>query len=282
MDESRATAEADLVCEREDAIKLRNAKAALEKEIKSERKKRKQAEEDKANVEEELRRLKGAANREVEKRREQEKSSVEIEELNKQLGQLKLKIANKKEKLKAARKEIAILNQREKERLVDEDASYYATPDFNKLGMDELLRLEEHYLSSLRVVGVAKVCAPPRTRTVALHRYSILYLLTRLLLFAAKTTSTPSGRAAESQGHAGGAEDLFHLRRSGDKVHRLFVFRFLPLSYLMGAVSDLRSFTDHRVVLIPCGHRCLCRECSTVLNKCPICRKAVSDRIDTY
>jgi outer membrane murein-binding lipoprotein Lpp len=129
-------------------------------------------------VEEELRRLKGAANREVEKRREQEKSSVEIEELNKQLGQLKLKIANKKEKLKAARKEIAILNQREKERLVDEDASYYATPDFNKLGMDELLRLEEHYLSSLRVVGVAKVCTPPRTRTAALHRYSILYLLT--------------------------------------------------------------------------------------------------------
>lgn len=225
VEESRATAEADLVCEREDAIKLRNAKAALEKEIKSERKKRKQAEEDKAKVEEELRRLKGAANREVEKRREQEKSSVEIEELNKQLGQLKLKIANKKEKLKAASKEIAILTQREKERLVDEDASYYATPDFNKLGMDELLRLEEHYLSSLRVVGVAK------QKQLQLQ-----------------------------------VEELQRAKAMLEEQK----------------ICSICADREIRVVLIPCGHRCLCRECSTVLNKCPICRKAVSDRIDTY
>jgi hypothetical protein len=173
VEESRATAEADLVCEREGATKLRNAKAALEKEIQSERKKRKTAEEDKIKVEEELRRLKGAANREVEKRREQEKLSVEIEELNKQLVQLKLNITNKKEKLKVARKEMAILAQREKERLVDEDASYYATPDFNKLDMDELLRPEEHYLSSLRVVGRAKASTQPRT-TAAPYHYSML------------------------------------------------------------------------------------------------------------
>jgi chromosome segregation ATPase len=155
VEESRASAEADLVCEREDTIKLRNTKAALEKELKSERKKRRKVEEEKAKLEEELGRLRGAANREVEKRKEM--SSVEIEELNRQLAHIKLKLANKREKVKATTRDLALMAQREKERLVDEDASYYATPDFNKLKMDELLRLEEHYLSSLRVVGVAKV-----------------------------------------------------------------------------------------------------------------------------
>jgi hypothetical protein len=223
VEESRASAEADLVCEREDTIKLRNTKAALEKELKSERKKRRKVEEEKAKLEEELGRLRGAANREVEKRKEM--SSVEIEELNRQLAHIKLKLANKREKVKATTRDLALMAQREKERLVDEDASYYATPDFNKLKMDELLRLEEHYLSSLRVVGVAK------QKQLQLQ-----------------------------------VEELQRAKAMLEEQK----------------ICSICADREIRVVLIPCGHRCLCRECSTVLNKCPICRKAVSDRIDTY
>jgi N-acetylneuraminic acid mutarotase len=222
MEESRATLEADLVCEREDMTKLRAAKGALEKELKCERKKRKKAEEDNTRMDEELRRLKGAANREVEKRKVE--SSVELEELSKQVAELRLKIVDKKNKLRAMRKELSMQSQREKERL-DEDKSYYSMPDFKQMGMDELLRLEEHYLSSLRIVGVAK------QKQLQLQ-----------------------------------VEELQRAKAMLEEQK----------------ICSICADREIRVVLIPCGHRCLCRECSTVLTKCPICRKPVSDRIDTY
>eukprot|EP00005_Dracoamoeba_jomungandri_P009465 CAMPEP_0174263518 /NCGR_PEP_ID=MMETSP0439-20130205/19021_1 /TAXON_ID=0 /ORGANISM="Stereomyxa ramosa, Strain Chinc5" /LENGTH=707 /DNA_ID=CAMNT_0015348907 /DNA_START=33 /DNA_END=2156 /DNA_ORIENTATION=- len=37
-----------------------------------------------------------------------------------------------------------------------------------------------------------------------------------------------------------------------------------------------------RIVLIPCGHRCLCVDCSKALDKCPMCRVEITQRIDTY
>lgn len=36
------------------------------------------------------------------------------------------------------------------------------------------------------------------------------------------------------------------------------------------------------IVLIPCRHRCLCRNCAGVLRKCPMCRKSIESEIATY
>jgi len=40
--------------------------------------------------------------------------------------------------------------------------------------------------------------------------------------------------------------------------------------------------SEIHVVLLPCRHRCLCRTCAPVLKKCPICRKEIGDRIETF
>lgn len=155
--EEYAEAEAQLICLKDDLMKLKTAKATAEKELKAERKKRKKIEEEKLKLDEELRRLRGAASREREKQKEV--SSVEIEELNKQLALARTKIVSKNERLKAMKKDLALLVHREKERLNQEEnePNWYSTPNFDSLRMEELLRLEEHYLSSLRMVGAAKV-----------------------------------------------------------------------------------------------------------------------------
>jgi len=36
------------------------------------------------------------------------------------------------------------------------------------------------------------------------------------------------------------------------------------------------------VALIPCGHLCLCRECSGTQKKCPVCRTPIQDLLRTY
>jgi len=36
------------------------------------------------------------------------------------------------------------------------------------------------------------------------------------------------------------------------------------------------------VALIPCGHLCLCRECSGTQTKCPVCRTPVTTYLRTY
>ena len=38
--------------------------------------------------------------------------------------------------------------------------------------------------------------------------------------------------------------------------------------------------TEREQVFIPCGHYCCCGKCSKALNKCPICRTAVTDRVN--
>jgi len=40
--------------------------------------------------------------------------------------------------------------------------------------------------------------------------------------------------------------------------------------------------TPISVVLIPCGHRNLCKSCAASLKTCPLCRTAITNRIDTY
>ncbi|OTF76676.1 baculoviral IAP repeat-containing protein 3-like protein [Euroglyphus maynei] len=37
-----------------------------------------------------------------------------------------------------------------------------------------------------------------------------------------------------------------------------------------------------QVVFLPCGHQMACMKCSTQLNKCPICRKIITDKVRTY
>jgi len=52
-------------------------------------------------------------------------------------------------------------------------------------------------------------------------------------------------------------------------------------------VDDQRSCiicleNERCVALIPCGHLCLCRECSGTQKKCPICRTPIQDLLRTY
>uniref|UniRef100_A0A7S3G327 RING-type domain-containing protein n=1 Tax=Palpitomonas bilix TaxID=652834 RepID=A0A7S3G327_9EUKA len=36
------------------------------------------------------------------------------------------------------------------------------------------------------------------------------------------------------------------------------------------------------IVLVPCGHHCLCHECSLQLEECPLCRAPIAQRVKTY
>ncbi|CAM9376334.1 unnamed protein product, partial [Ectocarpus sp. 6 AP-2014] len=35
-------------------------------------------------------------------------------------------------------------------------------------------------------------------------------------------------------------------------------------------------------VLVPCGHHCICLTCASRLEECPICRRAVTQKIKTF
>jgi len=36
------------------------------------------------------------------------------------------------------------------------------------------------------------------------------------------------------------------------------------------------------LVLLPCGHRCVCKTCGLILSKCPICRDPIESRVHTF
>jgi hypothetical protein len=39
---------------------------------------------------------------------------------------------------------------------------------------------------------------------------------------------------------------------------------------------------DVEVVLLPCGHHCLCRGCAANLVICPLCRASIENRVRTF
>jgi len=51
---------------------------------------------------------------------------------------------------------------------------------------------------------------------------------------------------------------------------------------VLGWFSFLNLFYLNRIVLIPCGHRTLCKSCGEILQKCPLCRAEITARIESY
>lgn len=49
-----------------------------------------------------------------------------------------------------------------------------------------------------------------------------------------------------------------------------------------GMVCKVCKFNEVSVLLIPCRHLCLCRDCNGLVNVCPVCRLMVTDRVPVY
>lgn len=61
--------------------------------------------------------------------------------------------------------------------------------------------------------------------------------------------------------------------------------RLCQVSFFLAACdSDSLPFKDNdiEVVLLPCGHHCLCRGCASNLVICPLCRAPIENRVRTF
>ena len=67
-------------------------------------------------------------------------------------------------------------------------------------------------------------------------------------------------------------------------MHKCFLLQLIP--------SAIENSTDNvcvvcmdaslEVVLIPCGHMCVCESCSRQIVACPMCRMTVNDAVKVF
>jgi hypothetical protein len=181
----RALVEGELMLEQEAHGKLEATRTKMEKELRKEQKKRRKLEEERRRLEETITKLEARLRLTEEQQslqetycREQDSRKKSTERRTKEKDRATREKEHKKKfgdrvELEALVSENATLknkiHQQEVEllRLVDERSRFnevksselapYETVDFERLSMQECLRLEEHYLSCLKSVGVAKV-----------------------------------------------------------------------------------------------------------------------------
>ena len=62
--------------------------------------------------------------------------------------------------------------------------------------------------------------------------------------------------------------------------------RFFPRSFpsntCHSSQHEPQQDNDVEVVLLPCGHHCLCRGCAANLVICPLCRASIENRVRTF
>ena len=94
---------------------------------------------------------------------------------------------------------------------------------------------------------------------------------------AAAVFSLPSNQSLEKY--------LMHV--SDDEVRNIKKDLQSKLQVVEAALVERRKCViccerDKCVVLLPCKHMSLCKECSEKVNECPVCKVAVADRIVPY
>jgi len=241
IEESKASVEGELLCVQEAKKKLESAKAKAEKNLKAEKKKNKKDERDKEetlstlraefDVEREKleaqvqaeRRKKKRAKAKLLKLREEKESEVPAERKSRSIEELERALVE----LQRTREQLK--EQEEQNRLLGEELhkckTSPLTPDYEKMSLEELIKLEDFYHQALKAVGNAK----------------------------------------QEQ-----------LQRQLEELKRAKAV--LEDQKLCSICCD----REIRVVLIPCGHRSLCKECSELLQKCPLCRAPITGRIESY
>ena len=69
---------------------------------------------------------------------------------------------------------------------------------------------------------------------------------------------------------------------SGGKVTNIIIFSLQPMTLPAGAECVVCMDKPLEMVFVPCGHICVCEECSAQITRCPICRSRTQMAVKVY